>query len=210
MQLVSVKWLFIMKLLFKKLSSIKKWALFPKYNLMFRDTLYLILSFFSTAVSNCFGPWTGFVEDNSSPDWQCGDGFRMIQAHYTYCALTLLLRTRVPFPNKISCFVSTCVSLDNSFPSVRQEPSVGPWKGSPFLQQMATLVGTLLHWDWHPDHSGYSGASLPANGPDPAATTGTPLSLVSSWCGQLARVPRPVRNKRLYWPVSHSLSLSSP
>ena len=59
-------------------------------------------------------------------------------------SLTLLLSTRVPFPNKISCFVSTCVSLDNSFPSVRQEPSFGPWKGFPFLQQMATLGGTLL------------------------------------------------------------------
>jgi hypothetical protein len=41
----------------------------------------------------------------------------------------------VPFPNKISCFVSTCVSLDNSFLSVRQEPSFGPWKGSSFLKQ---------------------------------------------------------------------------
>ena len=40
-----------------------------------------------------------------------------------------------PFPIKISCFLSTCVSSDNSFPSVRQEPSFGPWKGSPFLQQ---------------------------------------------------------------------------
>ena len=60
-------------------------------------------------------------------------------------SLTLLLSTRVPFPNKISCFVSTCVSSDNSFPSVRQEPSFAPWKGSLFLQQMVTLVGTLLH-----------------------------------------------------------------
>ena len=42
---------------------------------------------------------------------------------------------RVPFPNKISCFVSTYVSLDNSFPSVRQEPCFGPWKESHFLQQ---------------------------------------------------------------------------
>ena len=50
-------------------------------------------------------------------------------------SLTLLLSTRVPFPNKISCFVSTCVFLDNSFQSVRQEPSFRPWKGSPFLQQ---------------------------------------------------------------------------
>ena len=60
-------------------------------------------------------------------------------------SLTLLLSTRVPFPNKVSCFVSTCVSLDNSFPGVRQEPSFRPWKGSTFPQQMATLAGTLLH-----------------------------------------------------------------
>ena len=40
-----------------------------------------------------------------------------------------------PITNEISCLVSTCVSSDNSFPSVRQEPSFGPWKGSPFLQQ---------------------------------------------------------------------------
>ena len=32
----------------------------------------------------------------------------------------------------------------NSFPSIRQEPSFGPWKGSLFLQQMATLAQTLL------------------------------------------------------------------
>ena len=50
-------------------------------------------------------------------------------------SLTLLLSARVPFPNKISCFVSTCVSSDNSFPSVRQEPGFRPWKGSSFLQQ---------------------------------------------------------------------------
>ena len=74
---------------------------------------------------------------------------------------------------------------------------------------MMYLAGTLLHWDWHPDHSGYSGASLPAKGLDPAATTGTLLSLVSSWHGQLARVPCPVRN-RFYWPLSSSLSFSSP
>ena len=38
-------------------------------------------------------------------------------------SLTLLLSTQVPFSNKISCFVSTRVYLDNSFLSVRQEPS---------------------------------------------------------------------------------------
>ena len=34
----------------------------------------------------------------------------------------------VPLPY----FVSTCVSSDNLFLSVRKEPSFGPWKGSPF------------------------------------------------------------------------------
>ena len=45
--------------------------------------------------------------------------------------LTLLLSTQVPLPNKVSCFVSS----DNSFPIVRQEPTLRPWKESPFLQQ---------------------------------------------------------------------------
>ena len=51
----------------------------------------------------------------------------------------LLLSTLVPFPNKVSCFVSTCIlntlSSDNPFQSVRQEASFGSWKGSPFLPQ---------------------------------------------------------------------------
>ena len=95
--------------------------------------------------------------------------------------LTLLPSTRVPFPNKISCFVSTYVSLDNSFLSVRQEPSFGPWKGSLFLQQMVTLVGLFFtETDILTTRGTQSGASLPANGPDPGAATGTLLSLVSS------------------------------
>ena len=50
-------------------------------------------------------------------------------------SLTVLLSVWAPFPSKISCFVSTCISSDNSFWSVRQEPSFGPCKGSPLLQQ---------------------------------------------------------------------------
>ena len=48
------------------------------------------------------------------------------------------------FPSKISCLVSTCVSSDDSFLNVRQEPSFGPWKGSPFLQQYHNLKVTKL------------------------------------------------------------------
>ena len=40
-----------------------------------------------------------------------------------------------PFPVK-SLALSARVSSDNSFLSVRQEPSFGPWKGSPFLQYL--------------------------------------------------------------------------
>ena len=39
-----------------------------------------------------------------------------------------------PFPIQ-SLALSAHVSSDNSFLSVRQEPTFGPWKGSPFLQQ---------------------------------------------------------------------------
>ena len=48
---------------------------------------------------------------------------------------TLLLSVWAPLSNKVSCFVSMYVPLDNSFLSVRQELPFGPWKGSPFLQQ---------------------------------------------------------------------------
>ena len=51
-------------------------------------------------------------------------------------SLTLLLSAQAPLPNKVSCFASTCVSLDNSYPSVSQEPTLRPWEGSPFLQQI--------------------------------------------------------------------------
>ena len=51
-------------------------------------------------------------------------------------SLILLLSARAPLPSEISCFLSTCISSDSSFPSVRQEPTLGPWKGSPFLQQL--------------------------------------------------------------------------
>ena len=47
-----------------------------------------------------------------------------------------------PFPI-VSCFVSICVSLDNSFPSVRQEPILKPWKGSLFLQHLHPLKNDI-------------------------------------------------------------------
>ena len=50
-------------------------------------------------------------------------------------SFTPLLSAQAPLHNKVSCFVSIHVFLDNSLPSVKQEPILRPWKGSPFLQQ---------------------------------------------------------------------------
>ena len=45
-----------------------------------------------------------------------------------YCSLP---RAPTPHPHEVSCFLSMCVSWNNSFPTVRQEPTLGPWKGVP-------------------------------------------------------------------------------
>ena len=50
-------------------------------------------------------------------------------------SLALPLSAEAPLPSKVSCCVSTCVSSGNLFPSARQEPILGPWKGSSFLPQ---------------------------------------------------------------------------
>ena len=71
--------------------------------------------------------------------------------------LTLLLSAQVPLPYNVSCFVSLCVSLDNSFQGVRQEPPYKARKGSPFLQRfqflwtnthgvLRTVSSTYLVW----------------------------------------------------------------
>ena len=58
--------------------------------------------------------------------------------------LILQLSAQVPLPNKVSCFVSMCVSSDNSFLSVRQEPTLWRWKGSPFLQLFTLFTAYIL------------------------------------------------------------------
>ena len=52
----------------------------------------------------------------------------------------------------VSGFLNMCVSSDSSFPSVIQEPTLGPWKGSPFLPRFFfSLVMScilLLQYNW--------------------------------------------------------------
>ena len=53
---------------------------------------------------------------------------------------------QVHLPNKVSCFASTCVSSDNLFLSVRQESTLRPWKGPPFLQQRSQASSEVESW----------------------------------------------------------------
>ena len=66
--------------------------------------------------------------DCSLSMWPCGRAVLL-------GSLPLRFSTRAPLPSKASCFVCTCVSLDNSFPSFRQKLTLRSWKQSPFLQQ---------------------------------------------------------------------------
>ena len=54
---------------------------------------------------------------------------------FSWVPFILLLSVQAPLPNKVFCFVSMCVSSDNSFLSAREEPTLRPWKGSLLLQQ---------------------------------------------------------------------------
>ena len=54
-----------------------------------------------------------------------------------------------PFP-EVSCFVRSCVSSSNSILSGRQEPTLRPWKGSPFLQNQVGSQCICLTRVTHP------------------------------------------------------------
>ena len=59
--------------------------------------------------------------------------FAQVHVHWVSDAIHLAL-CQVLLSNKVFCFISTCVSSYSSFLSIEQEPTLWPWKGSPFLQ----------------------------------------------------------------------------
>ena len=88
------------------------------------------------------GPWVRVIgqrQPGNSPHYHKTRGCEPRGRAALLGPVTLLLSAQAPLPDKVSCFVSTCVSSDNPFPSVRQEPTLGPWKASPFLQQQYWL-----------------------------------------------------------------------
>ena len=95
--------------------------------IIFNSHIYSIYFFFFLGGGTPWGLWDLSSRSGIQPMTPTAEK----QSPVLLGSLTLLLSTRVPFPNKISCFVSRCVSLDNSFPSVRQEPSFWPWKRPP-------------------------------------------------------------------------------
>ena len=84
--------------------------------------------------------------------WKRSKGERRCQSLCPWCravllgSLSLLLSAQAPLPNKVSCFVSTCISSGNLFPRVRQEPILGPWKGSSFLPQYCLWNKICILW----------------------------------------------------------------
>ena len=63
----------------------------------------------------------------------------------------------------VSCFVSSWVSSDNSFPSVRQGPALQLQKGSPFLQQFESQPHGFK---FQPEEHGFRWRLIKANASD--------------------------------------------
>ena len=78
--------------------------------------------------------WSAKDNPETNPITIKPDTASHVAEQFSWVPLPYCSPPRCPFPIK-SLALSAHVSSDNSFLSVRQEPSFGPWKGSPFLQQ---------------------------------------------------------------------------
>ena len=78
-----------------------------------------------------------------------------------------------------------------------KSPLLGPWRGPPFLQQLATMKGLPFLLRLISGLLRVLQDHLACLIPDPVAATGTRLSLVSSWHRQLTRVPWPGKEKEI-------------
>ena len=102
---------------------------------------------------------------------------------------SLLLSPRAPLPNTVTC-LSACVSpWPIHFRVLDKSPLLEPGTVPPSFnkQQLWWGLSLLQLTSWPP---GVLRVCSPANAQDPVAATEALLSLVSSWHGQMARVPR--------------------
>ena len=78
----------------------------------------------------------------------------MWQEQFSWVPLTYCSPPGCPFPVKSLALSAHVSPRTIHFPSVRQEPSFGPWKGSPFLQQnWSSFPLRLTHRDSHQHQS---------------------------------------------------------
>ena len=93
----------------------------------------------------------------------------------------------------VSCFVSLCVSSDISFPSVRQKLTFGPWRGSPFLQQVCLCMHILKSrcvtvecvWIWKTNEVSVYGNVLQVSGYGDMLKTSTYMNFIMYLCVSL-------------------------
>ena len=113
----------------------------------------------------------------------------MLQNSFPGIPYSPALYLGTPF-NEVSCFVSSYVSLDNSFLSVKIKAHSWTLEGVPLPAMKGdsgelffAVTDILTIWSTEgPTH-------FLTNGPDPVAAARTLLSLVFSRHGQLTRVP---------------------
>ena len=125
-----------------------KWRLHVSYHV---PEAFLLTS---TLAEQCMhhqeGPWVRMISQRQSGNQfhqhktlDCESRGRVVLPG----SLTILASAWAFLPNKVSCFVSKCVSLDNSFLSLRRESPFELWKGFPFLQLSCFF---LLTWPQKP------------------------------------------------------------
>ena len=105
----------------------------------------------SFSLESVLAEWCGATRKDLESEWMARDHLKTNPITIKpepqgravcLASLTPLLSAWMSCLNKVSCFASMCVSLDNSFPSVRQGSTLEPWKRSPFLQH-TTIIPIL-------------------------------------------------------------------
>ena len=72
-----------------------------------------------------------------------------VEEQFSWVSLPYCSLPGFPFPKKSLALSALCVCSDHSSLSVRQEPTLRPWKKSPFLQQNDFTQKVTLSWVLH-------------------------------------------------------------
>ena len=106
----------------------------------------------------------------------------ILREQFSWVPLPYYFLPGQPFPIKYLALSAHVSPHTIHFRMLDKSPVSGPGRGPPsckkwWLCQEFFFTATDILTSW-----GYSGTSLPANGPNPVATTGTLMFLFASWC----------------------------